>query len=345
MILCTVFRHDVCGLHDMYAQSKLTPGIRRSAIDFLTENIQLLITAMDDQISHYIAAGRREKSWGLYVTGVGRALVEPNSVYPPATHPAGYDFKWERGRVLEEFALLYLAGGAGMFESAHRARSAIGAGDCVLLFPGEWHRYRPDIRIGWDEYWVTFHGTLAQTWKEMDFVTPRAPLLSTGNGALILPLFEELLELTELKSRRHPLECAALCHLLISRLLSAPEHPTKLDLKDQSLREAGDYLRMNPEKDIDLARLAKRFGMSYSNFRRDFTNHFGTSPDKFHQEARIARVKQFLIETELPLKAISERLRYSSEFYMMQVFKRHTGATPTEWRRHRTAKSVSGVAG
>ncbi len=282
----------------------------------------------------YISAGSREKSWGLYVTGVGHAVVEPNSAYPPAPHPAGYDFKWRRGRVLEEFALLYLAGGRGIFESAHQLPLNIAEGDCIILFPGEWHRYRPDRTAGWEEYWVTFQGDFAESWRRSNFFDPQQPLLSAGNENLLLvPLFQHILQLTEQTSRRRSLESAALCHLLIARLLSPPKAEVPAESKEERLHEAGDYLRMNPEKDVDLSQLAKNLGMSYSTFRRGFARHFGISPDKFHQEARLARVKRFLIETELPLKKIAERLHYSNEFYLMQVFKRSTGLTPTQWRR------------
>jgi AraC-like DNA-binding protein len=293
---------------------------------------------MEDWVHHYIAASSREKSWGLYVTGVGHALVKADSIYPPVAHPAGYDFKWERGRILEEFALLYLAAGSGVFESAHQPPLPIHTGDCILLFPGEWHRYRPDKSSGWDEYWVTFHGSLVESWRKAHFIRPQIPLLSSGTEHLLLPLFEDLLRLAELKSRRRHLESAALCHLLVARLLSSPKKTTRSESRELSLSEAGDYLRMHPEKDIDLAKLAKRLGMSYSNFRRSFARHFGASPDRFHQEARIARVKQLLTETELPLKSIAERLGYSNEFYMMHVFKRQTGSTPTQWRNRRTPR-------
>ena len=287
---------------------------------------------------NYVSAGSREKSWGLYVTGVGHAVVEPNGAYPPVTHPAGYDFKWELGRILEEFALLYLADGSGIFESAHQVTRNIHAGDCLILFPGEWHRYRPDKALGWEEYWVTFQGHFVESWRRSNFIHPQLPLHSTRNErAFLAPVFEDMLQLTELKSRRRPLETAALCHLLMARLLSAPKTLAHSESKDERLHEAGDYLRMNPEKDIDLSELAKSLGMSYSNFRRGFARHFGNSPDKFHQDARIARVKRLLIETELPLNKIAERLRYSNEFYLMQVFKRHTGLTPTQWRRQATS--------
>ena len=290
-----------------------------------------------DQDSHYLSVSSRERSWGLYVTGVGHADVEPYGVYPPIPHPAGYDFQWERGRVLDEYALLYLVRGSGIFECFHQSSLKVKAGDCLILFPGVWHRYKPEQSIGWEEYWVTFQGTIVGSWKQEQFIRSDAPLLFSGNEDLLSPLFEELLQLTNPRSRRRALESAALCHLIIAQALSSSEKSGRHTTVSERLNAAGDSLRMHPENDVDLSRLAKQFGMSYSGFRRNFTKHFGESPDRFHQAARVARIKQFLIETELPLKQIAERLNYSSEFYMMQVFKRHTGLTPTQWRRRRDA--------
>jgi AraC-like DNA-binding protein len=282
--------------------------------------------------SHYLSVSSRERSWGLFLTGVGHAVIQPGGVYPPIAHPAGYDFQWERGRILDEYALLYLVDGSGVFESAHQAALTIQAGDCLILFPGEWHRYKPENSSGWEEYWLTFQGGLAEIWRRAKLIQTQSPLISSGSQHLLSPLFEDLLQLTEPKSSRRSFETAALCHLLLARALSG-SGAASVTSTEERLHEAGDYLRMSPETDVDLPQLSKHLGMSYSTFRRSFTRHFGTSPDRFHQQARVARAKQFLIETDLPLKSIAERLGYSSEFYLMQVFKRHTGLTPTQWRR------------
>lgn len=290
---------------------------------------------MTGQESHYLSVSSKEKAWNIYVTGAGHAIVERNGPYPPVPHPAGYDFQWERGRILSEYALLYLVKGCGIFESAHQASLKVGVGDCLLLFPGEWHRYKPDVTVGWEEYWVTFQGGLVQSWEKHKFIRTEGPLVSSGNEDLLSPIFEELLRLTRLKTRRRPQESAALCHLLIAKALSSSKISDKDTTTTERLHAAGDYLRLHPESDVDLPGLAKRFGMSYSGFRRNFAKYFGKSPDQFHQEARVARAKQFLIETDLSLKEIAVRLNYSSEFYLMQVFKRHTALTPTQWRRRR----------
>jgi AraC-like DNA-binding protein len=295
---------------------------------------------MAHQTNHYLTPSSRERSWGIYVTGVGHVVIEPHDAYPPPPQPVGYDFKWGRGRILEDYALVYLVKGTGIFESRHQTRLEVRAGDCLILFPGEWHRYKPDTSIGWEEYWVAFHGSLVESWEKEEFVHPGTPILSLGTENSPSLLFEDLLQLTAPNFRSKPLESAALCHLLVAQLLSNREKSDKYETTAERLRAAGNFLRLHPDSDVDLPHLAKRFGMSYSSFRRSFTNHFGESPDRFRQIARIARAKQFLIETELPLKEIAARLRFSNEFYLMQVFKRHTGLTLTQWRSRRGARPL-----
>jgi AraC-like DNA-binding protein len=57
------------------------------------------------------------------------------------------------------------------------------------------------------------------------------------------------------------------------------------------------------------------------------------SPAKFAQEERVAHAKRWLTETDLPLRTISQRLHFSSEFYFMRAFKRSTGKSPGCWRK------------
>ena len=296
---------------------------------------------MSVQQSHRLTPSSRERSWGIYVTGVGHSVIGPRDAYPPAPQQVGYDFKWVRGRIIEDYALVHIVDGSGIFESSHQNPLKVRAGDCFILFPGEWHRYKPDHGVGWEEYWILFHGGVVESWKKAGLIRREAPILSLGKENILSPIFEDLLRLTDPKTHIKPLESAALCYLLIAKSFSTSESSDKQSTTSERLRAAGSFLRLHPESDVDLPLLAKRFGMSYSGFRRSFKIHFGESPHRFRQIARIARAKQFLLETELPLKEIAVRLRFSNEFYLMQIFKSHTGLTPTHWRRLHGAASLT----
>ena len=56
-------------------------------------------------------------NWGVTIFDLGHHIHPPNTSYPDKQHPNGYYFDWEKGRVLPEFQLLYIAHGSGVFES------------------------------------------------------------------------------------------------------------------------------------------------------------------------------------------------------------------------------------
>ena len=51
----------------------------------------------------------RDRKWGLFVTTAGETRIGPNEErYPPLGHLTGYDFNWPHGRVLQEYAVVWI---------------------------------------------------------------------------------------------------------------------------------------------------------------------------------------------------------------------------------------------
>ena len=119
----------------------------------------------------YFPISRRDRNWGLYVTTVGQARIAPHTGYPPSGHPKGYAFDWQHGRILDNFALLYISSGRGRFEAKPNVSRPIEPGQAFLLFPRVWHRYAPDPETGWQEHWVGFDGETARQWLRHRFVS------------------------------------------------------------------------------------------------------------------------------------------------------------------------------
>ena len=97
----------------------------------------------------YLPICENNMRWDLYLTGVGVATISAGADYPPKGHPNVYNFRWQTGRTLPEYQILLIADGQGVFESTKSNEMAIGAGDVILLFPGQWHRYQPSGGSGW----------------------------------------------------------------------------------------------------------------------------------------------------------------------------------------------------
>ena len=104
------------------------------------------------------------------------------------------NFAWQRGRILQEYQIVYVHAGQGQFESHAAGPRTVPAGTAILLFPGVWHRYRPDPTTGWEEYWIGFAGEDAERLRKRGFITPDEPLLKTGSDDLILHAFTTLLD-------------------------------------------------------------------------------------------------------------------------------------------------------
>ncbi len=89
------------------------------------------------QESKYLVANERDALWGLTVSTVGYDKLNPGDPYPTRGHAGGYYFDVTRGRTLDEYQMLYLLDGEGVFCSDHVKDHPIKAGDIFLPFVGE----------------------------------------------------------------------------------------------------------------------------------------------------------------------------------------------------------------
>lgn len=70
-----------------------------------------------DEFFKYITPGQDDIKWGLYLNCAGKANILPGTVYPPASHPSGYYFTYEKGRILNEYQINYITEGKGIYEN------------------------------------------------------------------------------------------------------------------------------------------------------------------------------------------------------------------------------------
>lgn len=99
-----------------------------------------------------------DRKFGLWVNTVGYQSIPPDSPYPLKEHPSGYFFNAEKGRVLREYQLVYITKGRGLFSSDSTPEKQVCKGRLMVLFPGQWHTYRPLRQTGWTEYYIGFEG-------------------------------------------------------------------------------------------------------------------------------------------------------------------------------------------
>ena len=98
------------------------------------------------------------------------------------------------------------------------------------------------------------------------------------------------------------------------------------------IAQALQELNENLEHRIKLPDVARRVGMSYSAFRKQFVEHVGTSPGDYRIRRRIERAMEILTTEDLLIKEVAARLGYPDEYAFSAQFKKMTGSAPKAFR-------------
>lgn len=286
------------------------------------------------QISKYLVVNPRDVQWGLTVNTVGYEEIGVADTYPTRGHADGYYFDIDKGRVLNEYQLLYITEGEGVFNSAHAKDVPLKAGDLFLLFPGEWHTYYPTGKHGWKSYWIGFKGKNVDDRVKAGFLSVEKPIYHVGFSADIIRLYEEAYKRAQEEAPYLQQILAGIVNHLVG-LMYALERSMELS-KDHTrvdmINLARLRIRESLEVDLTIQQVAEDLGVSYSNFRKLFKEFTGISPALYQQDLRLQRAKELLATTSLSIKEIAYRLRFESPDYFSSKFKIKTGKKPSEFR-------------
>lgn len=286
------------------------------------------------QISKYLVVNPRDVQWGLTVSTVGYEEIGVADSYPTRGHADGYYFDIEKGRILNEYQLLYITEGEGIFNSAHAKDIPLKAGDLFLLFPGEWHTYHPTGKNGWKSYWLGFKGKNVDDRVKAGFLSVDKPIYHVGFSADIIRLYEEAYKRAQEETPYSQQILAGIVNHLVG-LMYALERSMELS-KDHTrvdmINLARLRIRESLEADLTIQQIAEDLGVSYSNFRKLFKEFTGISPALYQQDLRLQRAKELLATTSLSIKEIAYRLRFESPDYFSSKFKIKTGKKPSEFR-------------
>jgi transcriptional regulator GlxA family with amidase domain len=109
--------------------------------------------------------------------------------------------------------------------------------------------------------------------------------------------------------------------------------PLKTEHSDDSISSAQEWLHHNFHRTFPLEAPAHRVGMSLRNFVRRFKQATGDSPLIYLQKLRVAAAKRLLENDHRTMQEISDAVGYQDVAYFRQLFQRHTGASPSAYRR------------
>lgn len=286
------------------------------------------------QTSKYLLATKRDAEWGLTISTVGREEIAPGEAYPTKGHADGYYFDLQKGRILDEYQLLYQPEGEGVFCSAHLPETKIKAGDIFLLFPGEWHSYHPSGTKGWKSYWIGFKGKNIDDRVKAGFLSPEKPIYHVGYSNEIIALYEEAYKTAQEEVAFAQQTMAGIVNHLIGKMYSLERNIvlSKDSKHVDMINKARLRIRESLEDTLTIQEIAQELGISYSSFRKLFKEHTGFTPALYQQNLKLQRAKELLSTTDESIKEIAYRLNFESPDYFSAKFKIQTGMKPSDFR-------------
>ncbi|HEY0946168.1 MAG TPA: AraC family transcriptional regulator [Opitutaceae bacterium] len=271
--------------------------------------------------------------WGVWVTAAGFTRVPAGVPYPPRSHPADHHFDWERGRVLDAWQIVLITAGRGELETRAVGRREIGSGMAFLLTPGEWHRYRPSRRTGWEESWLELQGPTPGALARAGILSAQHPLREAAMATGLETALAAVHACARASGPGFDPELVARAFAVLAAWERAGEARTLPPRVAQAVARAERHLVEHLAEPVNIEQLACELGLAYSHFRRAFKAHTGFAPWQYVLHQRLARARRLLASGDEPLEAIAARLGFSSAFHLSKLFKQATGFAPAHWRR------------
>lgn len=282
----------------------------------------------------YITQNPKDELWGMTICSIGYQDIRPGVEYPPKTlHPSEYVFIPKKGRIINEYQLIYIVEGEGTLTTTTAGRMNLKGGDAFLLFPGEWHTYEPDIDKGWKEYWIGFRGGDIDGKTRVGFFTKETPIYKIGYNETVCSLYAQALHVAKKQDKHFQLLLAGIVNYLLGLIITTDSNKR---LKDSSAQDLVDkarvFMQNNVESNLEMPEVAEYLNVSYSNFRHIFKQYTGISPSQYYLNIKIQRAKDLLKSTSVSIKEISYILHFETSEYFTKLFKKKTGFTPSAFR-------------
>ena len=197
---------------------------------------------------------------------------------------------------------------------------------------------------------ATTHWALADTlrrqypkvqWRPEQFVTEDNRLFCSGGVYSSVDLSLYLVE--KFCGREVALQCAK------AMLLSMPRHsqtgyavlPLSPPHSDAKIRQAEAYLQERFHRAVSIEQLARAMDMSPRNLIRRFKAATGRMPGDYVQTLRVAAARELLERGGgISVQEVCTRVGYEDTGFFRQLFKRHTGLSPAEYRSRFAGMSV-----
>jgi AraC-like DNA-binding protein len=242
---------------------------------------------------------------------------------------------------LEGYATIQFSRGGGVEVGYDERFFTLTGGDWFWpAHPGPRIRFRPAPgHAYWSHRHIGFQGPLVGRWMAAGLWLAEPQLAPPGRDWS--EFFAEMVD----HSRRgdHWGRLRAI-NMLEHLLLELAEARVAAPAREPWLERVLEQLAVNVEaaessatstSALNYAALAREAGCSLTVLRRRFKAATGATMHSYVVQSRIAAARALLAETDLPIKAIADRLGYNNVYFFSRQFRAQAGVAPGQFRKSR----------
>lgn len=258
----------------------------------------------------------------------GRLLVTDAGVFPHAARHG-------RSRVsgAEEHVLLVCTDGAGWCRTA-AGSEPVRRGDAVLLLAGEPHEYGADADDPWTLWWFHVLGGDAAELVGTGREAAGGPVTHLRDAAPVASLVSQVVDGLDAGTRAGVLQASgAAFHALAQVVATGRRSPGPTP---SPVEQALEHLRATSPRRTSVSSLAAMVGLSTSRLGALFREHAGVSPTAYQDQLRMARARELLDSTDLPVASVAAASGFDDPLYFSRRFTRAHGVAPSAYRSRRT---------
>ena len=240
----------------------------------------------------------------------------------------------QNGRI--DYHILYIAAGTCYVKlDGEKDFRPVVEGSIIFFRPRERQEYIFRSGSKSTSYYIHFTGRDCERILS-DLGIHDITVFNMGKSTAFESTFEKMVLEYSLKKSGHEYFCAALLLQLLT-VISRKYELSKIHIDRESekrINRALEVIYRSISTDISIDELAKECCLSSGHFSHLFKEIVGVSPHSYIIFLRMDKARDLLLNTRLPLREVGELVGCPDPNYFSRLFKKHTGMSPSEFRKN-----------
>jgi AraC-like DNA-binding protein len=271
-------------------------------------------------------------NFGLTVNSVGYKSIFPAENIHKEDQITKFKFQFKKGRVADEFKLIYITKGAGYVRFEGQEDIQISKGKILMIFPNQKYQYYHLEESEWKEYFVRFEAGAVYNQLIRSLFYEDNQVVDVGFKEELVVLFQRMIEVVKNGLKSSQIYLSGMLLHILGLIISETKNNAIQKREIQVIEQAKIIMNENVFQEISIQEIASRLNTGYTTFRINFKKHTGLAPAKYFHDLRLNKAGQMLKETNLSVKEIAFMLQFSSTNQFSTIFRKSMGVSPKEAR-------------